>query len=124
MASLDEIFTKNNLSESKKKAKMLFGRLLINLRKSNHIKLYSLLESVGDTDIIDGHFQIVLSDKTAYDMINNVSDLSLLQETLSMVDSKLSIKVLCDGKEPFDMFKFESRLKEEFGKLLTIKTKN
>ena len=61
MAGLDSIFTKSNLEESKKKAKMLFGRVLIYLRKNNHIKLYTLLESVEDTDLIDGELKITSS---------------------------------------------------------------
>ena len=124
MANLDEIFTKSNLDESKKKAKMMFGRILINLRKTNHIKLYSLLESVNETDIKNGILEITLSDKTAFDMINNKNDLGLLKETLQLIDKSLDVSVLCNGKEPFDMFKFESRLKQEFGKILTIKYKN
>ena len=60
MTNLDAIFTKNNLEESKKKAKMLFGRVLINLRKNNHIKLYALLESVVDSNIIDDANSIIL----------------------------------------------------------------
>lgn len=123
MATIDDIFTKSNLDESKKKAKMLFGRILINLRKTNHIKLYSLLESVNESDIQKGVLEISLSDKTAFDMINNKDDLQLLNDTLAGIDPSLGIKVNCSGKEPFDMFKFEGKLREEFGKLLTIKTK-
>ena len=121
MATFDDIFTKSNLDESKKKAKMLFGRILIGLRKSNHIKLYSLLESVKETDIQDNVLSVMLSDKSAYDMINNQNDLNLLKEALKNIDASLDVSVCCDGKELFDMFKFESKLKQEFGKLLTIK---
>ena len=121
MATFDEIFTKSNLEESKRKAKMLFGRILISLRKNNHIKLYSLLESVNETDIKNGEFQIVLSDKTAFNMMNNNTDLAVLQDTLNTVQEGLVVKVSCNGKEPFDMQGFEHKLKEEFGKLLTIK---
>ena len=32
------------------------------------------------------------------------------------------IKLMCNGKEPFDVYKFESRLKEEFGKILMTKS--
>jgi len=124
MANIDQIFTKSNLDENKKKSKMMFGRILINLRKANHIKLYSLLESVIDTNIVSEKLEIVLGDKTAYDMINNKSDISLLDETLKAIDSTLAINISCSGKEPFDMFKFEKTLRDEFGKLLTIKTKN
>ena len=121
MASLDDIFTKSNLEESKKKAKMLFGKILINLRKSNHIKLYSLLESVVETDIIENTLTLVLSDKTAFDMINNQNDISMLKGIVTTMDATLDVALSCIGKEPFEMFKFESRLKQEFGKLLTIK---
>jgi len=121
MGNLDEIFTKSNLDENKKKAKMLFGRILISLRKNNHIKLYSLLESVSESDIVEEELHIVLSDKTAFNMINNKGDLDVLQEILSTLQEGLKIKVSCNGKEPLDIYKFEARLKEEFGKILTIK---
>ena len=121
MASLDDIFTKSNLEESKKKAKMLFGKILINLRKSNHIKLYSLLESVVETDIINNALTLVLSDKTAFDMINNQNDINMLKQVVKSIDGTIDVDLNCNGKEPFDLFKFESKLKQEFGKLLTIK---
>ena len=121
MATLDDIFTKSNLEESKKKAKMLFGRLLIALRKSNHIKLYSLLESVEDSDIIEDKLTLTLSDKVAYEMMNNNNDLSVLNDLITQIQNGLKIALNCSGKDPFDMFKFESKLKNEFGKLLTIK---
>ena len=121
MATLDDIFTKSNLEESKKKAKMLFGRLLIALRKSNHIKLYSLLESVEDCDIIEDKLTLTLSDKVAYEMMNNNNDLSVLNDLITQIQNGLKIALNCSGKDPFDVFKFESKLKNEFGKLLTIK---
>lgn len=121
MTELDDIFTKSNLDENKRRAKRLFGRMLINLRKSNKIKLYSLLESVCDTNMVDNVIKLTLNDKSSYDMLNNKNDISTLQETLNTVQSGLEIELLCDGKEEFDMYKFESFLKSEFGKLLTIK---
>ena len=121
MAGLDDIFVKSNLDENVKKAKMFFGRMLINLRKNNRIKLYSLLESVSDTKLTNNVMQITLSDKTAYDMINNGDDIHVLRDALRTVQDGLDIEVLCDGKEEFDVYKFETFLKSEFGKLLTIK---
>lgn len=121
MANIDAVFTKSNLDEGRKKAKMMFGRLLIALRKSNHIKLYSLLESVIDTNCTNDVLELTLSDKVAFDMINNKSDIEVLSTTLLSIQSGLSLSLVCNGKEPFDVFKFESRLKQEFGKILTIK---
>ena len=121
MATLDDIFTKSNLEESKKKAKMLFGRLLISLRKTNHIKLYSSLESVENSDIVEDKLTLTLSDKVAYEMMNNNNDLSVLNDLITQIQNGLKIALNCSGKDPFDVFKFESKLKNEFGKLLTIK---
>lgn len=121
MAGLDDIFVKSNLDENVKKAKMFFGRMLINLRKNNRIKLYSLLESVSDTKLTNNVMKITLSDKTAYDMINNGDDINVLRDALRTIQDGLDIEVLCDGKEEFDVYKFETFLKSEFGKLLTIK---
>lgn len=121
MAGLDNIFTKSNLEESKKKAKMLFGRVLIYLRKNNHIKLYTLLESVEDTNLIDGELKITMSDKTSFDMLG-ANDRALLLKVASEINSEVSaVDVECNGKEKFDKFAFEARLKKEFGKILTIK---
>lgn len=121
MAGLDDIFVKSNLDENRKRAKMLFGRMLINLRKNNRIKLYSLLESVSDTVMQDNVIKITLSDKSSYDMINNSGDILVLKEVLNTIQRGLDIEIACDGKEEFDMFRFETFLKQEFGKLLTIK---
>ena len=121
--TLDEIFTRSNLEESKKKAKMLFGKLLIQLRKNNYIKLYSLLESVEETDIVGDKFKMVFNDKSAFEMMNNPNDFEILNCLISGIQAGLSIEVQHNGVEPFDMNKFEARLKKEFGKLLTIKTK-
>ena len=121
MAGLDDIFVKSNLDENVKKAKMFFGRMLINLRKNNRIKLYSLLESVSDTKLTNNVMQITLSDKTAYDMINNGDDINVLRDALRTIQEGLDIELICDGKEEFDIYKFETFLKSEFGKLLTIK---
>ena len=122
MAVLDGVFQKSNLEESKKKAKMLFGRMLINLRKNGRFKLYSLLESVNENDMIDGSLTLVLSDKVSFEMLNNQHDIDELIKVAQGINSAVtSIKLECNGKEPFDKFKFETRLKEEFGKILVIK---
>lgn len=121
MASLDNIFTRSTLTDSQKQAKMIFGRLLIALRKSNKIKLYSLLESVCDHDIENNTLKFTLSDKVSYEMINNRNDLETLQGLIDVIRSGLKLEINCSGKEPFDVYKFEEKLKKEFGKILTIK---
>ena len=121
MASLDNIFTRSTLTESQKQAKMIFGRLLISLRKSNKIKLYSLLESVSGHDIENDTLRFTLSDRVSYDMINNRNDLDTLQGLVDTIKSGLKLEIDCSGKEPFDVYKFEERLRKEFGKILTIK---
>ena len=40
MADLDKIFEKSNLDENKKKSKTIFGKLLINLRKTDKAFVY------------------------------------------------------------------------------------
>ena len=115
MASLDSIFQKSDLEESKRKAKMLFGKVLINLRKNNHIKLYAMLESVNETDLIDDVLKLTLSDKTAYEMINNKADIETLCITASSIQSNAKVEIICNGKDAFDMYKFESKLRQEFG---------
>ncbi|MGN0960726.1 MAG: hypothetical protein ACI4PF_00835 [Christensenellales bacterium] len=118
---LDNVFVKSNLDENKKKAKMIFGKLLINLRKSNHIKLYSMLESVVDANIEDNVIKLLFSDKSSFDMLNNTNDLGVLKENINAIQNGLGLSINCDAKEEFDTYKFETFLKQEFGKLLTIK---
>lgn len=121
MAGLDDIFVKSNLDENCKVAKRLFGRLLINLRKSNKIKLYSLLGGVSDTIMEDNVMKITLNDKASYEMIMSSGDIKTIKEIINTIKQGVDVEILCDAKEECDLYKFESFLKSEFGKLLTIK---
>lgn len=118
--NINEIFT-SDLQESEKKSKRIFGKLLINLRKNNHIKLYSMLGGVTKSNIIDNMLVITIPDKTSFDMINNNHDIANIEAELDSIESGLKVKFECDGVEEFDVFKFEERLKAEFGRILTIK---
>ena len=123
MASIDTLFQKTNLEESKREGKMLFGRMLISLRKNNHIKLYAMLESVEEMDIANGVLKLTMSDRTAYEMINNKEDLLALEASASALRPDTKVELLCNGAKAFDVFDFENRLINEFGKKLTIKRK-
>ncbi len=123
MASIDTLFQKTNLEESKREGKMLFGRMLISLRKNNHIKLYAMLESVDDMDIVDGVLKLTMSDRTAYEMINNKEDLEALEKEVGLLKAGTKVELNCNGTKAFDIFDFENRLINEFGKKLTIKRK-
>ena len=123
MASIDTLFQKTNLEESKREGKMLFGRMLISLRKSNHIKLYAMLESVEEMDLVDGTLKLTMSDRTAFEMINNKEDLLALEQEVSSIKAGTTVELLCNGTKAFDIFGFENRLINEFGKKLTIKRK-
>ena len=123
MASIDTLFQKTNLEESKREGKMLFGRMLISLRKSNHIKLYAMLESVEEMDLVDGTLKLTMSDRTAFEMINNKEDLLALEQEVSSIKAGTKVELLCNGTKAFDIFSFENRLINEFGKKLTIKRK-
>ena len=123
MASIDTLFQKTNLEESKREGKMLFGRMLISLRKNNHIKLYAMLESVEEMDMVNGVLKLTMSDRTAYEMINNKEDLLALEASASALRPDTKVELLCNGTKAFDVFDFENRLINEFGKKLTIKRK-
>ena len=123
MATIDTIFQKSNLAESKKEAKMLFGKMLISLRKNSHIKLYSMLESVNEMDIVDNVLKLTLSDRTAYEMIDNKADLAVLNQSASALRADTTVELACNGRRAFDPYQFETRLFNEFGKILTIKRK-
>lgn len=123
MASIDTLFQKTNLEESKREGKMLFGRMLISLRKNNYIKLYAMLESVEEMDIAEGVLRLTMTDRTAYEMINNKEDLASLEKVVSSLRAETKVELLCNGTKAFDVFDFENRLINEFGKKLTIKRK-
>ena len=120
MAGFDKIFEKSNISEEKKKSKKLFGRLLIKLRNSNHIKLYALMEGVVDTDMVDNVVSLIFGDKTSYDMVNNGKDKEELNNLFEEIESGVKCKIECNAEAVFDEDQFEQRLRSEFGKLLTI----
>ena len=121
MTSFDKIFEKSDISEEKKKSKKIFGRLLINLRNTNHIKLYSLMESVIDTDLKENIVSLIFGDRTAFDMVNNQKDIELINTTLNSIECGLQCKIECANVKVFDEYQFERRLREEFSKILTIK---
>ena len=120
MSDLDKIFEKSNLDEDKKKSKKYLGRLLLRLKKDNCIKLYSLMGSVIDSDIKDNKFVIKLADKVSFEMINN-NDRDLMLSIINEFESGLGLDIYFDEKEVFDAHTFKNYLKDEFGKLLTIK---
>ena len=97
--------------------------MLISLRKSNHIKLYAMLESVEEMDLVDGTLKLTMSDRTAFEMINNKEDLLALEQEVSSIKAGTKVELLCNGTKAFDIFDFENRLINEFGKKLTIKRK-
>ena len=123
MANIDSVFKKSNLSESKKQARMLFGKMLISLRKNSHIKLYSMLESVNEMDIENNVLKLILSDRTAYEMIDNKEDLEVLNKEAGVLSAGITVELACNGNRAFDINQFETRLIGEFGKTLTIKRK-
>ena len=120
MTGLDKIFEKSNLDEDKKKSKRVLGQLLLRLKKDNCIKLYSLMGSVIDTDIKDGKFMMKLADKVSFEMINN-NDKELIGNIISEIENGLGLEITFDEKNVFDAHTFKNYLKEEFGKILTIK---
>ena len=120
MANFDEIF-KSDLTEQDKLAKSIFGKLLILLRKNNHMKLYSLMNGVSDTKMQDNVIKLIFDDKIAYDMANNPNDLETLKSLLGDIDKGLSLKIENGQAKTFDEYKFVEYLKDEFGKILTIK---
>ena len=121
MDVFDKIFTKTNTDENKKKSKMVLGKLLIKLRSNNHIKLYSLMESVSNTDIVDGVFKMTIDDAVSYEMINNPKDIATLQELLGQIDGDLRVELYSTGRRDFDPVRFENYLRQEFGKIVVIK---
>ena len=120
MTGFDKIFEKSNASEEKKKSKKLFGRLLINLRNSNHIKLYSLMEAVVDTDMQENIVTLTFDEKSSFDMVNNPKDIELINSILQSIEEGITCKLECNNKKVFDEYQFEQFLRKEFGKMLTI----
>ena len=121
MADLDKIFEKSNLDENKKKSKTIFGKLLINLRKSNRIKLYSLMSSVVETDLENNEFKLTFLDKASFDLVNNKNDIEILNSMVKEIEDGAFVSLKFDKDKVFDLYQFKERLKKDFGRILTIK---
>lgn len=121
MDAFDKIFTKNNIDENQKKAKMYFGRMLIKLRSENHIKLYSLMESVTTTDLVGNVLKVNLADGGAYAMLSDPKDIATINEVLDGIERGLTLKLTTTGTKTLDVARFEEYLKQEFGKIVVIK---
>ena len=120
MADLDSIF-KSDLDENKKLAKRLFGKLLINMRKNNHLRLYSLMSDIGDCDFSEDTLTLIFDSKSSFEMINNKVDIECIEKELSNIQENSKIAFKCEEKKKFDKYQFTEYLKKEFGKILTIK---
>ena len=99
----------------------MLGKLLIKLRSNNHIKLYSLMEAVSDTDYGDGVLKVTLDDDISYEMLNNPRDIGVINSVLGEIESGLSVELFSTGRKEFDPIKFENYLRQEFGKIVVIK---
>ena len=121
MTDINSIF-KSELTDEQKKAKSLFGKLLIALRSQNHMRIYSLMNGVIDTNIRDNVIVLRFEDKTSYALINNLDDINCINSILKKKKKK-EYQVEFDMQEnnDFDIYKFEEFLKSEFGRILTIK---
>lgn len=120
MADINSIFT-SNLDDSEKRAKSLFGKLLIALRKNNFMKIYSLMNNVIDEKYVDNVLKIIFSDKNSCIMLNNVDDISTINKLLNDIENGLNVSLEFEETKSFDEYQFEDFLKNEFGKILTIK---
>lgn len=117
---IDKIFT-SNLDENKKKSKMIFGKLLLNMRRNNHIRLYSLMSEVIDTEFLNDKLTLVIGDKSSFEMLNSKADFDTIEKELKSIEDTLELELKCVEQKKFDMYQFEEFLKQEFGKILTIK---
>lgn len=120
MADIDSIFT-SNLDNSEKHARSLFGKLLIVLRKNDYMKIYSLMSNVIDEKYNDNVLKLVFSDKNSCDMLNNTEDISTINKLLNEIENGLNVSMEFVENKTFDEYQFEEFLKNEFGKILTIK---
>lgn len=112
--------TSNNVAKTKNLAKKIFGRLLIKLRTSNNIKLYSLMGAVSDTKLVDNVIKLFFSDNMSYTMLNNQDDIVMINTILNDIQSGVTCELECT-QVAFDTYEFESFLKDDFGKIVTIK---
>lgn len=116
----NQIF-KSELNENQKRVEMVFGKLLINLRKNNYMKIYSLMSGVSDKNIVDNVINLVFADKTAYEMLNNKEDIESISTILKTIEPQLKCELKLVEQKTFDEYKFVSFLKSEFSNILTIK---
>ena len=120
MTNIDTIF-KSELTENEKLAKSYFGKLLIELKKNNDLKIYSLMGGVSDTKLIDNVLKLVFSDKSAYDLLNNENDANRINLILKSINENVKAELVLSSSKTFDEHQFTEYLKNEFNKILTIK---
>lgn len=120
MADINSIF-KSDLDENQKHARLLFGKLLISLRNNNYMKIYSLMSGVSEQKFAGNVLTLVFSDNNSYLMLNNNGDIEDINSLLDSIENGVKIKFESSNTKGFDEYKFEEYLKEEFGKILTIK---
>lgn len=120
MADIDNIFT-SELNENEKHAKSIFGKLLLLLRKNNCMKIYSLMSGVSEQTYSNNVITLVFSDNSSYLLLNNTDDLADLNGYLNEIEEGLKVELKVSGEKTFDEHQFEEYLKDEFGKIVTIK---
>lgn len=120
MADIDTIF-KSKLSENEKRAKSIFGKLLLLLRKNNCMKMYSLMSGVSEQKYSDNVITLVFSDNSSYLLLNNKEDIADLNKYLNEIEEGLRVELQESGEKTFDEHQFEEYLKKEFGSIVTIK---
>lgn len=120
MADINSIFT-SDLDENQKHAKLIFGKLLLALRKNDFMRVYSLMSGVSEQKYSGNVFTLIFSDNSSYIMLNNKGDIEDLNTLLGDIEKGLRVELQSSNEKSFDEYQFEEYLKGEFGKMLTIK---
>lgn len=120
MADINSIFT-SNLNEDEKRAKSIFGKLLLALRKNDYMRIYSLMSGVADQKYCGNVIKLIFSDNNSYLMLNNKGDIEDMNRLLNDIENGLHVELVSLNEKTFDEYQFEEYLKNEFGKMVTIK---
>lgn len=120
MTDINSIF-KSDLDEGQKHARSIFGKLLLSLRRNNYMKIYSLMSGVSGWEYENNVITLIFSDNNSYLMLNNNGDIEDINKLLNDIENNLKVQFKCNAEKTFDEYKFEEYLKEEFGKIVTIK---
>ena len=112
-----------NVSENeinKTLSKRMLGKMLLTLRKNNENSLYASLGGVFDNKLIGNELILTFNSQTYYQEVMKQANLNTLKSILKEQFGDYDLKINLVEKEK--KINYETLLRQEFKKMLKIKT--